>query len=169
VIRKPLIKKRVAALHAAVGAVRPPVDVRAVAEHCGLDIKPVNQLDRGARAQYRLRFARIDVLDSLSDAAARFAIAHEIGHAELDHGDQSCYLDYVADSAPLDEIDSGPDYEREASEFAGRLLVPREWLIDAVDRELTPPELRQLFKVSREVLFIALDRERLTKRVASGR
>jgi len=164
-----LIKKRVAALHAAVAATRPPLNLSAVAEHCGLDVERVTRLDQGARAQYRPRFARIDVLDSLSRAAARFALAHELGHADLEHGEQSCYLDYIGESAPLDAIESGPDFELEANEFAGRLLVPRAWLVHAVESELTPPQLRDLFGVSGEVMFIALKRERLTMRVASGR
>lgn len=168
-IRTPLIKKRVSALHAAVGALAPPLDVAAVADHLGLDIERVGRLDRGARAQYRPRFARIDVLDSLSEAAQRFAVAHEVGHVDLGHGERSCYLDFIAEFAPLDEIDSGPDYEAEANQFAGRLLVPRHWLLRALDGEPSLEDLRRQFGVSKEVAVIAIERERLLNRLPLGR
>jgi len=75
-------------------------------------------------------------------------------------------MDFIAEAAGLDEIDMGPEYEPEASAFASYLLVPREWLKRGVDAELGAAQLREMFGVSREVLFIALDREKLTKRVA---
>ena len=165
-IRTKFIKQRVTKLHRAVGAVRPPLNIALVAQHCGLSIERVARLDRGVRAQYLADSARIEVLDSLAPTAERFAVAHEIGHADLGHGEQSCYLDYIAEAAGFDEIDMGPEYEPEASAFANHLLVPREWLKRAVDAELGVAKLRELFKVSREVLFIALDREKFTKRVA---
>jgi len=81
--RTKFIKQRVAKLHSAVSAVRPPLDIESVAEHCGLSVERVARLDRGARAQYLPDSARIQVLDSLAPTAARFAVAHEIGHADL--------------------------------------------------------------------------------------
>lgn len=165
-IRTKFIKQRVANLHLAVGAVRPPVNVESVADHCGLSLERAARLDRGARAQYLPDSAQIQVLDSLAPTAARFAVAHEIGHADLRHGEQSCYLGFVAEAVGLDEIDMGPEYEPEANAFASYLLVPREWLKRGVDADLGAAQLREMFGVSGEVLFIALEREKLTKRVS---
>jgi Zn-dependent peptidase ImmA (M78 family) len=77
----------------------------------------------------------------------------------MDHGSRDCYtFTPSSDSVPLEEADTGIDFEREASHFASKLLVPRAWLERAViEDELTIQELRDRFEATPEVMFIAID------------
>ena len=92
---------------------------------------------------------RYDLIDSAPDwklNRLRFSLAHEIGHLflhrkafeEANIGDVAHYLEWINDH-------NGRKYsiEREANEFAGRLLVPVESLQQCFDQML--PEFDRLF------------------------
>jgi hypothetical protein len=120
-----------------------PVDVEQIARAVGLEIQ------RGAFThQGRLREESvIEVPESESVSAQRFAIAHETGHYELRH------------QVASDKI------EPEANAFASELLLPRARLKRAVEAGLRLEEIRQLFQVSRQALHWALQDASLLNRV----
>ena len=95
----------------------------------------------------------------------RFPIAHEIGHALLGHGDQQCFSEPTTASVPLDEANVGVDFEREANDFAGRLLVPGPWLRSAVKDHVPVADMMMMFMATKSVLLIAIERERLLSRL----
>jgi hypothetical protein len=120
-----------------------PVDVRRIAEALGLTV-----IVGPFRHQGMLRDVVIEVPESESRVAQRFAIAHEIGHHELRH------------QVNEDKI------EPEANAFASELLIPRRRLRRAVELGLTLAELRELFVVSREAMIHALEDAKLLSKVA---
>lgn len=58
---------------------------------------------------------------------------------------------------PLEEADTGVDFEREASAFASELLIRREWLKKAIlEDEMPLSELIDYFDSTKDVLIIAI-------------
>lgn len=163
-IRTALIKRTVAEVLAGAKISEPPVDLDVVARHEALAIRRNASLGPRVRAQYVAETGEIAVIE-LDGFLERFPIAHEIGHALLGHGDQHCFTEPTTASVPLDEADLGVDYEREANDFAGRLLVPGPWLRAAVRDRLSVDEMMTMFKATKSVLLIAIERERLLSRL----
>jgi Zn-dependent peptidase ImmA (M78 family) len=88
----------------------------------------------------------------------RFALAHELGHHALNHGSIVCYdTGLVGDSAPLDEMDVGIDFESEANRFAGTLLIPRDACREDMERGAKYPDIAQKYVVSLTATAIAID------------
>jgi hypothetical protein len=169
VARKALIDRIVKAELEAARIDEPPVDLDFVARRHAYRIVRGTTLPAGVRARFRRDWGEIAVVD-LGPVVERFAIAHELGHALLDHGDRSCYeLEPAADAVPLDEADVGVSFEAEANAFAGRLLVPGRWLRAAVADGYSPDQLQALFQVTKPVLWIAIERERLISKIQGAR
>ena len=168
-IREALAKKLASEQLLAIGATSPPANLDEIARRNGLRIVRDASLPAGVRAQLR-PVARLVEVVSLGPVVERFAIAHEIGHALLDHGgDRTCYDTPVYDSIPLDEADVGISFEQEASAFASHLLVPRAWLKTAVDHGYPIDEIRTLFQVTQPVLWIAIKDAKLINKVQPPR
>ena len=163
-IRSALIKRTVSQTLADAGIAGPPVDLDRIAAHEALAIRRKAGLPPRVRAQYAADTAEIAVTD-LDPYLERFPIAHELGHALLDHGDQLCFAEPAATSVPLEEADLGVDYEREANDFAGRLLVPGPWLRKAVADGRSIDDMLAMFMATKSVLLIAIQRERLLARL----
>lgn len=167
-IRAALARKTAEEELSAIGALRPPTDLEAIAERNGLRILRQRPLAPGVRAQLQPAAGLIEVA-ALGPVVERFAIAHEIGHALLDHGDQTCFAAAIAESVPLDEADVGISFEAEASAFASHLLVTRRWLRDFVAAGIPIDELQAIFAVTRPVLMIAITDARLLNKVTPSR
>lgn len=163
-IRSALIKRTVSQTLTDAGIAAPPVDLDQIASHEALVIRRNAALGPRVRAQYVAETGVIAVIE-LDPYLQRFPIAHEIGHALLEHGDQRCFAEPTAASVPLDEADVGVDYEREANDFAGRLLVPGPWLRKAVADRHSVNEMMEMFMATKSVLLIAIERERLLNRL----
>lgn len=168
-----------------------PVDVELLAELAGYEILPkkdINDFD----AFLSLNLSTIIVNGRLYDnprydRRVRFSIAHELGHAVL-HSDFirkqriESVEDYVAFLRSMSDEEYN-DFEWQANEFGGRLLVPRTYLATEL-HELTkkaiegglsylfsdnPDLLRsrmsvplaRTFEVSEEVVERRLEREGL--------
>ena len=159
-IRPVVIKHAVREALANAGIADPPVDLDRIATHEALVIRRKAVLPTGVRAQFAADTGEISVT-KLDPYLERFPIAHELGHALLDHGDQRCFAEPSTASVPLEEADLGVDYEREANDFAGRLLVPGPWLRKAVADRRSVDEMMTMFMATKSVLLIAIQRERL--------
>ena len=129
----------------------PPTDLDSVAAHFGISV---------------LRASRDDAVIAHFDAERneiivgefdRWPYAHELGHALLGHGTVQCFAGASASDMPLEEADVGVSFEPEANRFARHLLVPKEWLQDAMDRGGKVPDLARRFAVSQKVIWLALD------------
>ncbi|RJQ53127.1 MAG: ImmA/IrrE family metallo-endopeptidase [Nitrospiraceae bacterium] len=136
-----------------------------------------------------LRTIVVDQNDFLNDRAQnrlRFSIAHEIGHYVL-HSDVFSKIQYASLEEWIDFFDKIPDdqytwIEQHAYEFAGRLLVPREKLVEKLNeavlllessgfntwdssgesaREYIAHAIARYFEVSEQVIDKRLLRENL--------
>ena len=161
-VRTKFIDARTAALLRETDQWGPPARLEPIAARLGVAIETSSALGSGVRAEYSPHRAIIEV-SPMPPRPTRFSIAHELGHAALDHGG-SCSFDgepSLTDvDLDLDAAETGLDHEAEANYFAGRLLVPRSWLKDAVE-ESTVSELENTFDVSKSVLLIAAQTYRL--------
>ncbi len=134
-------------------ASRVPIDIFEIIEfELGMDVvpRPGLKAEEGHDAYITVDFSQI-VVDYEAYMAneglaihrrARFSVAHELGHSIL-HKDMIKDFD-VSSELSWREFQSNyltPDQfrrlETQANEFAGRLLVPREVLIEAVRRRKT--------------------------------
>lgn len=160
-IRQALVEQRVKYVLADAGQRRPPVNLDEICKRNGLALRRGQRLGR-QQAHYDQGRAEIAVSESRKGWAERFSIAHELGHALMEHGSQECYMGSIAvEAVPLDEADTGVNYEAEADAFADALLIPKEWLRRAViDEGFTIDELREAFEATAPVMFIALDNTR---------
>lgn len=132
------------------GVKEPPVPVEEVAKHAGFAVT-VKDLPHSVDARLRKTATGLVIEVSAGQARVRhrFSIAHEVGHATLQH-------------------EHGEDhvFEQEANLFANSLLVPQNWLrkdVKAGRRRLD--QLAMRYDVSREVIIIAAQRARLLDRV----
>lgn len=145
-----------------------PVDVPTLVTREALAIILTSEeLPRGMRARYEHERGRIRVRPGLPLDQERFAVAHELGHHFLDHGSVACYdAEFIGDSAPLDEIDVGIDFEAEANRFAGTLLVPRDECRRDMEAGARYPEIARRYAVSLTAATIAVEqyRFRLSRR-----
>ena len=90
----------------------------------------------------------------------RFTLSHEFGHNALGH-EQLETVQVDLDDPPDPGEQYAYDSEREANEFAGELLVPMKILKQVHRTEKDPHKLSDLFQVSAEVMFIALQKHHL--------
>ena len=122
-----------------------PVDIFQIVEfELGLEIQPINNLkeagDVDALLLGNLKTIAVDQNDFLNERAQnrlRFSIAHEIGHLEL-HRDTFLAIAYSSIEEWITFFRQIPEdqyywIEQHAYEFAGRLLVPREKLVEKLD------------------------------------
>jgi len=130
--------------------VAPPVPIEKIAELFSIKIFPypnfpdnisgtiVNQNDS----------AIIGVNSNHAIVRQRFTIAHELGHFLLGHELGEKIID--------DVFDKPNDKEREASEFAAELLMPRDFLKQDVLKKIKIPDLAKQYMVSEQAMSIRL-------------
>lgn len=109
---------------AEVGLVDPPVDAFQVAAHLGLDIVLNKTSFSRARLKSIAGRRQIVVNDESRSEAVQWAVAHEIG--------EQIAPQIVARTGSTEPV-RGFLREQIASEFAGRLLLPRRWFFDAIE------------------------------------
>jgi len=122
-----------------------PVDIFQIVEFgLGIDIRPVNNLkeagDVDALLLGDLKTIAVDQKDFLNERTQnrlRFSLAHEIGHLEL-HRDAFLKIGYSTVEEWIEFYQQIPEdqytwIEQHAYEFAGRLLVPRDKLVEKLD------------------------------------
>ena len=92
----------------------------------------------------------------------RFSIAHELGHYFLNHR-----LDDYEKNITLENPPTGDDFSRiqnrEADEFANELLVPLPIIKDCYKKIRDSRALADMFNVSQEVVFIALEKHKMIR------
>lgn len=128
----------------------PPVPVEEVARQNGFTISVID-LPPGVDARLRDtgKGPVIELEAGQARVRHRFSVAHELGHATLQH-----------------RHGEGEVFEQEANLFANALLVPREWLRRDVKAGLRRvDQLAARYDVSRDVIFIAAQRARLLDRL----
>jgi hypothetical protein len=155
----------------AAGISRPPVDLDDLARVRALRIERNADLAGRARASFRAEDGLIRVV-ALPPRVERFPIAHELGHAILGDGGSSCTEQMIMafdDAVSLADAVASFNPEATASAIAGHILIPPSWLLREVKAGLPIAELQERFDVTRPVLMIAIDRDRLLNRVATER
>jgi predicted RNA-binding Zn-ribbon protein involved in translation (DUF1610 family) len=120
----------------------PPYELEKLAQELGLQVVTGSFEHDGL-----LVGERIELPESATAPARRFALAHEIGHHVLRHeGERS-------------------KVEPEANAFASELLVPRDELGAAVEAEPSARALARRFGVSRQAMVYALMSARKIDRI----
>ncbi len=122
-----------------------PVDIFEIVEfELGIEIRTILNLKEAGDVDALLLvdFKTIvvdqnDFLNERSQNRLRFSVAHEVGHFIL-HRDIFSRIEYSSIAELIDFFDKIPDeqyywIEQHAYEFAGRLLVPREKLIEKLN------------------------------------
>lgn len=141
----------------------PPVDLDDIAMSRALRIERNAILEGAARASYRPADGLIRVT-TLPPRLERFPIAHELGHAIIGDGGRACTEQMIQaqdDAVSLSDALASFNPESTASAIAGQLLVPSAWLRRFVADGRGVIELEELFDVTRSVLLIAIQRDRL--------
>ncbi|MBI5374044.1 MAG: ImmA/IrrE family metallo-endopeptidase [Candidatus Schekmanbacteria bacterium] len=171
-----------------------PIDIFELIEfELEIEIRPINNLreagDVDALLLGDLKTIVVDQKDFLNERAEnrlRFSMAHEVGHFVL-HPDIFSKIQYSSVEEWIDFFQEIPDdeytwIEQHAYEFAGRLLVPREKLVERLDhsvsiaqtkgfdtwdssgestREYISPGIARYFGVSEQVIEKRLIKEAL--------
>lgn len=119
-------------------------DVELMAETAGLTIIPVEQLadDTGIDAVYmhandQILVDKAEFWEPHHWPRLRFSIAHELGHYWL-HREILKQISFTSEDEwvrYISELDNNDQLEIQANEFAGRLMVPRERLIELIEQE----------------------------------
>ena len=154
------------------GIARAPVDVVALAEYLGAEVRPEIAPDDVSGGLYRIEDVPvIGVNAGHHPHRQRFTIAHELGHLLLhdeaefvDHGyaseagagaDRRFYRNHVSSEA-------SDTKEIEANRFAASILMPREFLLREVEAHPLPlrseavEDLARQFKVSTQAMGFRL-------------
>jgi Zn-dependent peptidase ImmA (M78 family) len=169
--------------------VQPPTPVEAIVRSEGLKVS-LRSWGRQSRLDALLfRSHRLIAVNSdKPPVRRRFSLAHELGHYALNHDYlKTLGPDVDIDHPPEDSHPTGGPFEAQANEFANELLVPSAILMTLRSREentgdedakqsfrpfadfahrlrdpqLSEQELAKKFEVSREVVFIALQKHGL--------
>jgi Zn-dependent peptidase ImmA (M78 family) len=138
---------------------QPPIPVEDLAEKLGLSIREVTtDLDIDAKLDPDKKRIVIN-LSQENLFRRRFSIAHELGHYVLQH--------YIR---PWDyeDPDTGQSFiEQEADEFAGALLMPKDFLAAQIKKGVSPNDLQHQCQVSKQALWVRMEIYRLTKLLKS--
>jgi Zn-dependent peptidase ImmA (M78 family) len=157
VIRDALVSKLARDTVADSGISEPPVDLDLIARRAGISIMRGASLPSGMKACYDDHRAEVRVRSGLTSNEERFAVAHELGHHFLEHGGHECRgVEFAAVVLDIDDASGDVDAEREASAFAGQLMVPREWCRRDLEAGMTEPGVAVRYHVSKEVAFITV-------------
>lgn len=145
-----------------IGITEPPVDVWKVAIFFGIKIIPYSQFpDKfSGTVVNQGNFTLIGINSNHSKNRQRFTIAHELGHFLLGHK--------IDDTLKEELLDRPINQEREADEFAGELLMPRDFLkkdLENRKEKLTIPLLAQQYSVSEQAMSIRLLRTGLINKM----
>lgn len=141
---------------AAAGVKSPPTSPDVVAAKNAIPIRRGARVPGSLRAHWDPGSGEIRVGAGLDPQLERFPICHELGHALLAHGTACDGVGQAsAGDVPLEEADTGIDYESEANHFAACLLVPREWLRRDLDAgRCSVGELMARYQVARSTLLL---------------
>ena len=129
-----------------------PVPIEKIIKHYGFRIVYLDQpTDQFSGILHRSKKA-IGVNKNHHLFRQRFSLAHELGHYFLDHPD--------AEEEIPDEENSSlfSLYEKEADEFAGELLFPKNLLKQLFKKNPDIDSLRNKFQVSQHVIIIQISK-----------
>jgi Zn-dependent peptidase ImmA (M78 family) len=111
----------------------PPVDVVALARRCGALVTSADILE-DAISGFLVEMPNGPLIVYNSEhphGRQRFTVAHELGHLLLGHLEEF-HIDISARDAPEDRPGHDPAQETQANLFAANLLMPAEWVREAV-------------------------------------
>jgi Zn-dependent peptidase ImmA (M78 family) len=148
---------------------RPPIDVRAIAQRIGAQVRAVPHDGSISGMLYRDgRQVIIGVNERDVPARQRFTIAHELGHLKLHRG-RPMILDHkVQDDIRVDLRDTtqpSSHEEVQANAFAAELLMPEALVADAIAKapkrarqseDVLVSHLMRTFEVSRDAMVYRL-------------
>jgi Zn-dependent peptidase ImmA (M78 family) len=160
-VRKQWVEREAIKALKTAGIDGPPTSPDRVAERHFIAIRRGVKVPGTLPAHWDPGHAEVRVAAGLDPRLERFPICHELGHALLAHG-AACdgYGEPSAEDFPLEEADTGIDYEREATYFAACLVVPRDWLKRDI-AQFGLSELVARYDAARSTVIIAATNYRL--------
>ncbi len=136
-----------------------PVPIEKVIDHYGFRVAYLNQPpDQFSGILHRSKKA-IGINKNHHIFRQRFSLAHELGHYFLGHPDAEQEIPDEENSS-LFEI-----YEKEADEFAGELLVPKDLLKQRFKDTPEIDNLKNKFQVSQHVIIIQISKYGLLMKI----
>ncbi|OLN21329.1 hypothetical protein BTO30_15575 [Domibacillus antri] len=137
----------------------PPIPIEELVKELGLKIRNIStELEIDAKLDPVKKIIIINESQN-NIARRRFTIAHELGHFVLRH--------YI-NPWDFEDPETGKSYiENEADEFAGSILMPKDFLTKQIKKGTSPRELQSICQVSNQALWVRLEIYRLTKFLSS--
>jgi Zn-dependent peptidase ImmA (M78 family) len=110
----------------------PPVDLNLILKKKGIMIESSNSMIADGMIVYSVakKIAGIRYRTGMSNGRTRFTIAHELGHFSLDNTEGN------ETSCSPDGPNRGKDSERDADNFASNLLMPKQWVLSEMGRQI---------------------------------
>jgi Zn-dependent peptidase ImmA (M78 family) len=104
------------------------INIREIVSKYGIDIEENDSIQDSG--EYQKESRKIVLKKSEPEVRKRFTIAHELGHAVLDHKGETLYrkLELAEYTKPLERIQ-----ETNANQFAANILMPRKLVVEAAD------------------------------------
>jgi len=141
-----------------------PISVNKIAKLLNLSLWEYNQLPESIGALLSYKAKAIAVNPNHCDETKRFSIAHELGHYALGHCNALNPIRYDDFLAQCDlEMKYSGEQRSEASEFAAELLIPLDFVKEAMKTCTNPKKLANLFIVNEQTMWIRLSRLNLIK------
>jgi len=144
------------------GIIAPPIPVAEIAQKEGFSVKYIQGEPNSFSGILHRDLKAIGINADHPRVRQRFSIAHELGHYYLRHPQEEESIGIGDDS------EEWKIFESEANEFAGELLVPKDFLKEEYNKlkknTLLEEKIQSLlltFNVSREVLIIQLTKYNL--------
>lgn len=134
---------------------QPPVPIEELVMKLGLGIREVN-----VNADIDAKFSNEKMIITVNAAQTnpyrrRFSIAHELGHFVLKH-----YLN----PWEYEDPETGKSFvESEADEFAGSILMPKDFLLKQLKSGTTIIDLQKMCEVSHQAIWVRIQIYGLTK------
>jgi Zn-dependent peptidase ImmA (M78 family) len=156
-----------------------PIDVTELASHLGAevrsaeelvdlsDLEELDELQPGAFSACTFSFddRHVIVCSPLASLGRRHSdIAHELSHLLLEH--EIKVIEKIG-SATFHTCD--PDEEQEANWLAGCLLLPRELLLSAARKGLTPDQIASKYEVSEQMAAFRLRSTGVQRQLGAAR
>ncbi len=140
-----------------------PVEPIAVAKAYKVDVRVASFSLPNICGVLRMNGGKPQILVNRRDPSVRqrFTIAHELGHFVLDHSTDPDFVDSDVDvlyriSGDSEDKPSDKRMEIQANHFAAGLLMPAEWVREAMVKTTGIHALAELFVVSPEAMRIRL-------------
>jgi hypothetical protein len=131
-----------------------PVCLEPIIDYLMLDVVLIDNPDQIKALGRHLGNGRIEIVKGLPEILFRSTLAHEIGHAALNHDCRGRW-------DTLYSINDTDPHEKEAWDFAGEILMPDDIFRRELKIRKDPEHLANKFKVSKDFVIVEMCKRKL--------